>query len=511
MNDWTEGYVAELGYTHGYYAELNPLRMRLALLQAGLVAPELVCACELGFGQGVSLNLHAAASPVDWWGTDFNPAQAGFAQALATAAGSGAHLFDDAFADFCGREDLPLFDFIGLHGIWSWVSDANRRAIMACIARRLRVGGVLYISYNTFPGWSTFAPMRRLLVTHAERLGAPGQGLVPRIEAAIAFGERVLATEPLYSRAAPTLSERMNRLKGQDRHYLAHEYFNRDWHPLYFADMAAWLAPAKLEFATSAHLLDAVDALNLSDAQQTLLAEVPDPLLRQSVRDVLVNQSFRRDYWVKGARHLSASARLAAWRAFRVVLTTTAERVPLKVAGALGEATLSERVYQPLLSLLADHRPRTLGEIEGALQGSTLTLAELSQAVMVLTGAGHVSPAQADAVMAKARKRTDALNAFLLEQAREGGPTGHLASPVTGGGIGLNRFQQLFLLARRDGAKQPEEMAAFVWRVVAAQGLRLVKGGQELTTAEENLAELQRQAREFADLAWPALRALQVA
>jgi len=26
MSDWTAGYVADIGYTYGYYTELNPLR-----------------------------------------------------------------------------------------------------------------------------------------------------------------------------------------------------------------------------------------------------------------------------------------------------------------------------------------------------------------------------------------------------------------------------------------------------------------------------------------------------
>jgi hypothetical protein len=28
MNDWTAGYVADIGYTYGYYTELNPLRVK---------------------------------------------------------------------------------------------------------------------------------------------------------------------------------------------------------------------------------------------------------------------------------------------------------------------------------------------------------------------------------------------------------------------------------------------------------------------------------------------------
>ncbi|KJS39503.1 MAG: hypothetical protein VR70_07880 [Rhodospirillaceae bacterium BRH_c57] len=85
-------------------ANSTPLRLKLAFLNAGLVCPEAVTACELGSGQGMSANLHAAA----------------------TVAGTGARLYDEAFANFAARDDLPEFGYIGLHGIWSWISDDNR-------------------------------------------------------------------------------------------------------------------------------------------------------------------------------------------------------------------------------------------------------------------------------------------------------------------------------------------------------------------------------------------------
>ena len=66
MTTWSEGYVADIGYTHGYYTELNPLRSRFALIKAGLKPPSIRNACELGFGQGVSVNIHAAASGTAW-------------------------------------------------------------------------------------------------------------------------------------------------------------------------------------------------------------------------------------------------------------------------------------------------------------------------------------------------------------------------------------------------------------------------------------------------------------
>ena len=197
MTDWTNGYVADIDYTYGYFGELNPLSARLAFLSSGLVPPDNGIHCELGFGQGMSTNIHAAASVSPWYATDFNPAQAGFAQSVARASGADAHLYDQAFAEFCTRSDLPDFDSIELHGIWSWISEENRAVIVDFISRKLKVGGVLYVSYNTQPGWAAFAPMRHLLAEHAAVMGAKGVGTARRVDGALDLAEKLLATNPI--------------------------------------------------------------------------------------------------------------------------------------------------------------------------------------------------------------------------------------------------------------------------------------------------------------------------
>ena len=511
MTDWTAGYVADIGYTFGYYQELNPLRVKLAFLNAGLACPEFGTACELGFGQGMSANLHAAASVTQWYGTDFNPSQASFAQELATVSGSGAMLHDDAFADFANRTDLPDFDYIGIHGIWSWISDENRAVIVEFIKRKLKVGGVLYISYNTYPGWAAFAPMRHLMTEHADIIGAEGTGILSRIDGALDFTEKLLATNPTYSRANPQIAERITKIKAQNRHYLAHEYFNRDWHPMHFATMADWLEPAKVGYACSAHYLDHVDAVNLSADQQTFLKEIPDAMFRESTRDFMVNQQFRRDYWVRGARKLNPLEQAEALRQQKIMLVTHRLEVSLKVTGSLGEATMQDTIYNPILDALADHKPKTLGQLEQALKDQGVSFAQLTQAVMVLTGAGQLAAVQDEAMISKARKHTDKINAHLTNKARGSNDISYLASPVTGGGITVNRFQQLFLLAMSQGKKQPEEWAQLTWQILSAQNQKLVKEGKTLETPEENLAELTTQAATFAEKQLPILKALQIA
>lgn len=509
MTEWTSGYVADIGYTYGYYLELNPQRVKLAFLNAGLVTPEFGNACELGFGQGLSANMHAAASVCSWHGTDFNPAQAGFAQELATSSGANAHLYDEAFAEFAQR-DMPEFDYIGLHGIWSWISDENRGVIVDFIRKKLKVGGVLYISYNTLPGWGTFAPMRHLMTEHAEIIGADGVGIVSRIDGALDFTEKLLATNPMFARANPLVKEKIQQIKSQNRHYLAHEYFNRDWHPMHFGKMAEWLEPAKLTYACSAHYLDYVEVVNLTPDQQAFLADIHDPMFKQTVRDFMVNQQFRKDYWVKGARTLTPLEKSEGLRQQRLMMTAYRPDVKLKITGALGEASLTEAIYAPVLDLMADCKVRTIAQIEHGLKSTEITFAQLIQAVMVMCGNGTFSSVQDDTVISKAKQHTDKLNTILMLKARSSNEVNYLASPVTGGGVIVGRFHQLFVLAIQKGKKKPEEWAEFVAHVLAVQGQKIVKDGVPLDTQEEHLAELIINAKDFSLKQLPILRELKI-
>ncbi|MES2150026.1 MAG: class I SAM-dependent methyltransferase [Pseudomonadota bacterium] len=510
MTDWTSGYVADIAYTFGYYRELNPLAIRIAFLNAGLAFPQFGAACELGFGQGISTNIHAAASVTEWSGTDFNPTQAGFADELASIAGSGARLFDQSFAEYAARSDLPDFDYIGLHGIWSWISDENRAVIVDFIRRKLKVGGVVYISYNTQPGWAAMAPMRDLLAEHAEVMGAPGQGIVSRIDGALAFADQFLAADPTYAKANPLVADRLNGIKEQNRNYLAHEFFNRDWDPMSFSAMRGWLAPAKLSFACSANYLDYVDSLNLTPAQQALIREIPDEMFRQTVRDFMVNQQFRKDYWVKGPRKLSSFDLQELSLAQTIMLLTDRHDITMKVSGALGESSLSEAVYNPVLDALADHHPRTLGQLFPLVAEKGVSFGQLVQAVMILIGAGHVLAVQDAAAVAKARKHTDKLNAHLTLMARGGEGIAYLASPVTGGGVPVSRISKLFMLSLGQGRKLPAHWVQDAWQALVAQGQKLLKNGVILDSEAENLAELLAQAKAFETNELPALKALQV-
>ncbi|MQA19747.1 class I SAM-dependent methyltransferase [Rugamonas rivuli] len=508
MTDWTSGYVADIGYTYGCYDLLNPLRVKLALLKVGVVLPQTGTACELGFGQGVSANVHAAASATQWYGTDFNPAQAGYAQELAACVEDGPQLFDQSFAEFCSRTDLPDFDFIGLHGIWSWISDENRAIIVDFVRRKLKVGGVMYVSYNTQPGFAAMVPMRNLMTQHAAMMSPPGAGVVARVESAMEFANKLIATNPLFSRINPQVTERLKVMKDQDRNYLAHEYFNRDWQPMSFSDMAGWLADAKMDFACSATYSELVHTLNVTPEQRAMLNEIPDTVLRESVYDFMINQMFRRDYWVKGKRRLQPMEYVEQVRELHVVLCEPASIFKPVINGALGEAQLNESIYLPIVDLMADHAVRTLGEIEQSLQSKGITLNQVHEACLLLVSKGAMAVAQSPAATALRRPHTDRLNQRLLRQARGGSEVTMLASPVTGSGVPVARIRQLFISAVIDGKESPQEWAQHAWHLIKSSQQNMSKQDGTPLSDEEQLLELNTQAIEFRDNRLALLRAL---
>lgn len=63
----------------------------------------------------------------------------------------------------------------------------------------------------------------------------------------------------------------------------------------------------------------------------------------------------------------------------------------------------------------------------------------------------------------------------------------------------VSRFEQLFLLAKTQGQKDASDQSQWIWELLLRQGQRLLKDGKAIESPAENLAELERQATQFAD------------
>jgi hypothetical protein len=215
-----DGYVEDIPYTFGYHPELDPARMQAVLRRAGVEPPEVAAACELGYGQGMSLAIHAVAGGAAWWGTDLIPSHAAHVRALVAGTDARLESAHQTFAVFCARDDLPQFDFIGLHGVWSWV-------------------------------WAPMLPLREMMVAYAAAL-PPELPRADRIEAALRDAQMRVLRDPLLLETCPGIEAELRAIRNKGVAYLAHEFFNRDWAPMPPAQVAAAMRSVGLSFAAQA-------------------------------------------------------------------------------------------------------------------------------------------------------------------------------------------------------------------------------------------------------------------
>lgn len=70
---------------------------------------------------------------------------------------------------------------------------------------------------------------------------------------------------------------------------------NADWHPTHFSDMVVNLEDTKLIFVGSARLPDGVTVFHLAEEGRKLISQIRHPIMRETVRDCLVNRRLRCD------------------------------------------------------------------------------------------------------------------------------------------------------------------------------------------------------------------------
>lgn len=502
MQGWTDGYVTEIAYTHGFHDELLPWPMMAALADAGRPVPVAPGGtfdyCELGFGQGFSLALMAAANPqARFWGNDFNPDHVAHVAGLAARAGlANLQVSSRGFADY-DDGSLPDFDIIALHGVWSWVGPGARADIVRFIDRRLKPGGVVYLGYNALPGWAQYLPLRRVMLDHARR----GQGdLAGRIGAALDMAGRLEGEGAGYFRINPTVGPRRDMLAGKDAAYLAHEYFNESWEPVYFTDLAAALAPAGLRLAAQARAADRWEEAGQVPAIQAVGGEAAtDPDFAEMLRDFLTNRPFRRDLFQRegGDPYLLGAKEAGGWVVALAHPRDLPRRATLPTAGTIDPPwDLSSAVLTALQA--------------GPAQVVALAVAvgkspdEMAPVLRLLTALGLIGPALPPSGLADRQITCDRLNRAIMAEAHRADRLTALASPVTGGAVAVDRISQLFL----DGLAKGAAPVSFTWKVLQAAGQRVTRDGKPLLTEKQNLAELEERWLRFQQRRLPVLNLL---
>jgi SAM-dependent methyltransferase len=501
--EWQDGYITEIEYVPGVYRELAPSLLNMVLLVQSLEPVPLeegFTYCDLGCGHGESDILFAACHPGGTFhAVDFNSAHIASARSLAGKAEIANVTFWEASFAHLHRLPLPDFDYVVLHGIYSWVGDDNRQHILDFLRRKLKPGGVVYLSYNSLPGWSAHAPLRQLLSSYADTQSGT---LEERVELALDFARKLKDAKALLFEGNAATSDFLDYILTLPRNYLAHEFFNREWSLFYHAEVVRALAAARLTFAGSAHFADNQDMLRFTAEQQQVLDSVKDRVLRETVKDFTITPLLRRDVFTKGRPWVAPAQQLVHFRQRRLALVVPQERLERKAAFPIGEVLFDRGLYDPILNAFTDG-PQTLEELLQRQEVGELGMTRVIEALMVLISAEYILPAvepSRQAVLA-----TRKLNRILLERSLAMPGRQFLASPVLQNSVKLDWLERLLVICELDGNDDP---MPWVLAMMEQHHLLLERDGEPLESKEEILAEVAERIHFFRGEQLPLLRQL---
>ncbi len=420
-----DGYVTGIAYPRRYYRELNPAAIAFAAQQCGYPAPRLdqpFRYLDLGCAHGYGPTLFAALFPQgQFLGVDVNPEHIASAERLRAEAGIDNVVFHaTSFAKMVADTTAPKADcdFIVMHGVMSWVSDAVQRDIAILIERRLKPGGILYVSYNCQPGWAAKMPIRELLVD-AYHLSS-GTTVEERLSQALAFLRRLAESGVQYISANPSLTPLLEMLEGQEAGYLAHEFLNRHWTVFYHRDMAARMKATGLDYLGSANAADNIRLLAVPEKPTALMDAIPDLVMRETMRDMTLNRQFRRDLYGRALTALPLTSYVAALKTTRFVLARPRLDCNLTVKRSFGDVALDAAIFNPLLDRLAAGSAG-FDELSAVPPLIDWGIADQNQAIQVLVGAEFARPIVAGAGVMPDSEAVQRFNQAATKAALEAG------------------------------------------------------------------------------------------
>lgn len=207
----------ELPYDRLPFPETEPDFLAALALLHGFEADDARCSrvLELGCAQGGNLIPMAARHPQsEFFGVDLSRVQVEEGQGFIAHARLGnVRLTHGDIAAL--PDDLGEFDFIIAHGVYSWVPDFVREALLTACRGHLKPRGIAYISFNVEAGWRTYGQIRQLLLKQDKPELSPMQRVEQArgVLAAAQFGDERLQKEADYLQCASAS-------------YLFHEYLS---------------------------------------------------------------------------------------------------------------------------------------------------------------------------------------------------------------------------------------------------------------------------------------------
>ena len=279
---------------------LHPARLAGHARWLGFEPPPVAAArvLEIGCAAGGHIIPLAASFPhARFLGVDVSPRQIADGVARITRLGLDNITLSARSLTEIGAAD-GAFDYIIAHGLYSWIPDDLRDALLKVCGERLSENGIALISYNVLPGWRLFQAVRDSMMLHA--------GSETDLQARGAKTRRLFAL--MKEHADPETSygrfwrDEAQKMTAGDDAYFTHEIFEETNAPTTFRDFVDGASRHGLAYLAESRAR-ANFAESVTPGAGAIIADLSagDALAREQYVDIVSGRTFRESMLVRAA------------------------------------------------------------------------------------------------------------------------------------------------------------------------------------------------------------------
>jgi methyltransferase-like protein/2-polyprenyl-3-methyl-5-hydroxy-6-metoxy-1,4-benzoquinol methylase len=291
----------DMPYESHPFADTSPAHLATISKLFGIETVDITQAkvLELGCASGGNIIPHAARNPKSSYiGIDLSKVQIEDGQAKIKALGlQNVELKHFSISDI--NKSFGEFDYIIVHGVYSWVPDNVQHDILRICSENLSAKGVAFISYNTYPGWKVKEIIRDAMILRGASHEDPYKKL-SHARGMVNFMQEMTANSSIMR---SIVDSEINLIRNAAPHYLAHEFLEEYNSPCYFKDFVSaaekfnlcYLAESEPHTMFVSNLGQQVAAplLNECGASQVMLEQYMDFLKNRPFRQTILTHKNR--------------------------------------------------------------------------------------------------------------------------------------------------------------------------------------------------------------------------
>jgi len=191
------------------------------------------------------------------------------------------------------NSELGLFDYIIVHGIFSWVPHQVQEKIFSICKNNLAPRGVAYLSYNTYPGCHLRDMIRNIMQFHSSHFSEPKQMVAQGYSILKFIAESSPQAHSPYSKVLNDEVNYMQQMHADSQfNYLYYDYLSELNIPLYFHEFIARAEKHGLKYLAESNIFEMHDMFFKEDIRNTLQ--------RLGGSDIIVKEQFMD--FIKGRR-----------------------------------------------------------------------------------------------------------------------------------------------------------------------------------------------------------------